>query len=175
MTTTAVLGNFYVVICVVSAIYAAVSRDMLRASIAFFIELASVGGVLLSLNADYLALIVFAVGLMGTLIVISFSSVIMGSLKESFHTERWGATGRTRLVSFLAMLLGMAVGGAVGWALITGPFVAAEAAAGGEADVLVIGRMMLGDHVAVFELLGITILVVVVGAGLLLRKPDNAN
>lgn len=176
MTFAALLGYFFVLSCVLTAAYAAFSRDLLRVSIAFFIELASVGGVLLTLNADYLALIVFSVGLMGTILFISFSTIIMGSLKTSFQSETNGS-GRGRATRFFGMLLGFCVGGAIGWAFLNAPFldVTQQPAALREADVQLLGRMMLGEQLAVFELLGIMVLLVVVGAGLLLRKPKDAN
>jgi NADH:ubiquinone oxidoreductase subunit 6 (subunit J) len=176
MSASLLLGYFFVGVCILSAIYAAVSRDLFRVSIAFFIELASVGGVLLSLNADYLALVVFAVGLMGTMLVLSFSSIIMGSLKDSFRAEV-ERSGRGRLTRAFGMVLGLGVGGAIGWGFLTAPFldVKKEAVMSQGADVLTLGRMMLGDQLAVFELMGVLILLVVVGAGLLLRKPNNAS
>lgn len=176
MTATALLGYLFVVICVISTLYAAISRDLLRVSIAFFVELSSVGVVLLTLNADYLALIIFAIGLMGTILVIAFSSVIMGSLKDSFLSEL--ETSRTkRLPRAVGMLIGLGVGAAVGWAFLTAPFLdfTKQPIVSSDADVLLIGRMLLGDHLVVFELLGIMVLLVVVGAGLLLRKPENAD
>lgn len=176
MTATTFLGYFFVATCLVSAIYAAASRDLFRVSIAFFIELTSVGGVLLTLNADYLALVVFTVGLMGTILVTLFSSIIMGSLKDCFEREMDGA-GRTKAARVLGMLLGLSVGAAIGWAFLTAPFldITKEAVPTRDVDVQLLGRMMLGDQVVVFELLGVLILLVVVGAGLLLRKPNDAN
>jgi NADH:ubiquinone oxidoreductase subunit 6 (subunit J) len=176
MTTTAVLGEVFGAICVIAAAYAAFSRDLLRVSIAFFVELAAVSGVLLTLNADYLALVVFCCGLMGTILVISFSSAIMGSLKTSFRNELEGSGG-SRLARAFGMALGLAVGAAIGWALLTAPFVdvSAEATVAKEPDVHLLGKMMLGEQVAVFELLGVVLLVVVVGAGLLLRRDEDAN
>lgn len=176
MTLAAILGYFFVATCVLSAIYAAFSRDLLRVSIAFFIELASVGGVLLSLNADYLALSIFVVGLMGTIVVISFSTVIMGSLKESFQREAQ-TSGSGTATRVLGMALGLGIGAAIAWAFLTAPFLdlSNPPPVSNEADVMLLGRTMLGEQVAVFELLGILILLVVVGAGLLLRKPNDAN
>ncbi|MBI3543992.1 MAG: NADH-quinone oxidoreductase subunit J [Deltaproteobacteria bacterium] len=176
MTASLLLGYFFVGVCVIAAIYAAVSRDLFRVSIAFFVELSSVGGVLLSMNADYLALVVFAVGLMGTILVLSFSSIIMGSLKESFRADV-EQSGRSRLTRAFGMILGIGVGVAIGWAFVTAPFLDSkkEAVAAKAVDVQVLGRMMLGDQIAVFELLGVMILLVVVGAGLLLRKPNDAS
>ena len=176
MTWTIVLGYFFAVVCVLSTIYAALSRDLLRVTIAFFIEMTCVSGVLLTLNADYIALVVFTLGLMGTILVTSFSSVILGSLKESFRAEV-EHSGSRRVTRLFGMVLGLGVGAAIGWAFLTAPFldVTKTPYISQEVDVVVLGRMMLGEQLAVFELLGVMILVVVVGAGLLLRKPNNAN
>lgn len=176
MTLAAVLGYLFAGTLLGSAIYAAFSRDLLRVSIAFFIELASVGGVLLSLNADYLALVVFSIGIMGTMLVVSFSTIVMGSLKDSFRDEAETA-GRRKFTRFFGMALGLFVGVAIGWAFLTAPFleVASPPAPTTEADVQLLGRMLLGDQLAVFELLGVLVLLVVLGTGLLLRKPNDAN
>ena len=176
MTATIVLGHFFAVVCVIATIYAALSRDLFRVTIAFFVELTCVSGVLLTLNADYIALIVFALGLMGTILVISFSSVILGSLKDSFRAEAEDS-GSRRVTRLFGMFLGLGLGAAIGWAFLTAPFldVTKTPVVSQEVDVVVLGRMMLGEQLAVFELLGVMILVVVVGAGLLLRKPNNAN
>ena len=56
---------FFGAICVFSSLYVALSRDLFRMSLAFFLELAGVGGILLSLNADYLAIILFATAILG--------------------------------------------------------------------------------------------------------------
>ncbi len=176
MTANIVLGYFFAIVCVISTIYAAVSRDLFRVTIAFFVEITCVSGVLLTLNADYIALIVFTLGLMGTILVISFSSVIQGSLKDSFRAEAVDS-GSRRVTRLFGMILGLGLGAAIGWAFLTAPFldVTKTPVISQEVDVVVLGRMMLGEQLAVFELLGVMILVVVVGAGLLLRKPNNAN
>jgi NADH:ubiquinone oxidoreductase subunit 6 (subunit J) len=172
MMLATVLGYFFAVTCVIASIYVVTSRDLLRISIAFFIEIASVGGVLLSLNADYLALIVFAVGLIGTILVISFSSVIMGSLKDSLATMK-----EKPLTRVWGMLLGIGVGSAIGWAFLSAPILemAQDTEPAKEIDVLLLGRMMLGEQLPVFEILAVLVLIVVIGAGLLLRKPSHTD
>lgn len=176
MTATVLLGYFFGAVCILASIYVALSRDLLRVTIAFFIELASISGVLLTLNAAYLALVVLAVALIGTVLVISFSSVIMGSLKTSFGHET--ATGRSLVTKIFGMALGLGLGGALGWAFLAGPAVNQQVAISNDSEAIgsvVIGRMMLGEQVVVMELLAMMVLVVVVGAGLLLRKPDDAS
>lgn len=176
MSETVLLGYFFGAICVIAAIYVALSRDLLRVTIAFFVELASLSGVLLTLNAAYLALVVLAVALIGTVLVISFSRVIMGSLKSSFHRE--SAVGRSLVTRIFGMFLGLGLGAAIGWAFLTGPSAGqlALSSTDGEAvGAVLLGRMMLGEQVVVMQLLAVMVLVVVVGAGLLLRKPDDAS
>lgn len=178
MNFAEMLSAFFVVMCVLASLYVAFSRDLLRTSIAFFIELASVGGVLLGLNADYLALIMFMVGLMGTVLVISFASVIMGSLKESLKSKRTpGSSGKERATRALGMILGLSVGAAIGWAFLTAPFLQSSEVVHAETqmDVDILGKTLLGDQVVVFEILAVMVLLVVIGAGLLLRKPKDAN
>lgn len=176
MTLDVFLGYLFVVGAVASAVYTAMSQDLLRVTIAFFLELACVGGVLLSLNADYLALFVFSIGIIGTVLVISYSTVIMGSLKESFLSEL-DNTGRSNIIRFFGMLIGLAVGVAIGWAFLSAPFLDVKKVpiATASTEVPLLGKMLLGEQVAVFELLGVMILLVVVGAGILLRKPDDAH
>lgn len=174
MSATAVTGYLFGAICLLASIYVGLSRDLMRVTIAFFVELAALGVVLLTLNADYLALVVLAVAVLGTVLVISFSSIILGSLKDSFKRE--AESGKGLLTRLFGMALGLGLGAAIGWAFFTGP--AAGEMPPPESPAIgagVLGRMMLGEQIVVLELLAMMVLVVVVGTGLLLRKPDDAN
>jgi NADH:ubiquinone oxidoreductase subunit 6 (subunit J) len=182
MSGAAMFGYFFAAISVLAALYIAVSRDILRMSVAFFVEEAALGGVLLTLGADYLALFMFMSGVLGAAIIVTFSSVTMGELKTSIvsgggrpENERAGVIPRV-----LGMLLGLGIGGALAWVFLTAPFGGGAVAAGGDqsreaTDVAFLGKLLLGEHAAVFEILAVMILLVVVGAGLLLRRPDDAN
>jgi NADH:ubiquinone oxidoreductase subunit 6 (subunit J) len=181
MSGAAMFGYFFAAISVLAALYIAISRDLLRMSVAFFIEEAALGGVLLTLGADYLALFMFMSGVLGAAIIVTFSSVTMGELKTSIGAggERPDDARAGVIPRVLGMLLGLGIGGALAWVFLTAPF-GGGAAAGGEqsreaTDVAFLGQLLLGEHAAVFEILAVMILLVVVGAGLLLRRPDDAN
>lgn len=171
MTPTMVLSYFFATTCIVASLYVAISKDMLRGTIAFFVELAAISGVLLTLNADYLAVVVFVVALLGTVLVISFSSVITGSLKSQHQSQN----AQTSVARVLGMFLGLGLGATIGWAFLSISYStnvpAALSPAAGEINA--IGRMMLGEQLVVLELLAMIVLIVVVGAGLLLRKPST--
>lgn len=169
MTPTTVLTYFFATICIGASLYVALSNDMLRGTIAFFVELAAISGVLLTLNADYLAVVVFVVALMGTALVISFSSVITGSLKTQEQKPQ------TTVAKVFGMAIGLALGATIGWTFLSISYstevpAALSPTAGG---INAIGRMMLGEQLVVLELLAMIVLIVVVGAGLLLRKPTT--
>ncbi|MEW6057428.1 MAG: NADH-quinone oxidoreductase subunit J [Bdellovibrionota bacterium] len=180
MTLLEVMTFLFMVLCVLSATYIAFARDLLRSSIAFFVELFSVSGVLLSLKADYLALAIFGVALMGTVLLLYFASVVSSNLREVFRQPSTKASTR-HLTRGLGVVLGIAVGVSIAWAFLSvsklRPVVGASqsAASALKADVHVLGDKMLTDHLAVFELFGVLVLLTVVGTGLLLRKPDDAN
>jgi NADH:ubiquinone oxidoreductase subunit 6 (subunit J) len=176
MVPVSVFAWFFSVICLVSAIYVAFSKDLIRVGIAFFIEFASLGAILLTLNADYLALVVVSVGIMGVILVSSFSAEIMGGLKKAFVKDESKPGQFPARLS--GMIIGLSVGGAIGWAFLTAPFLASlkvSEPVRNTPDVTQLGQMMLGDHVAVFELLGVLLLLVVVGTGLLLRRSSNVR
>src|SRR5579883_1045441 len=161
MTFTSLLAYISVFLCIFSAVYVALGTDLYRVTIAFFVELAGVGGVLLSLNADYLALMLFVLGLLGAIIVITFSSIIAGKLKPPKPVNR--------LAQATGMILGLSLGGAMGWALLTSPLVAkTEVVTGPQLiDMPFLGKLLLSNQVAVFELLSVLVLMAVIGAGIL--------
>ena len=171
MTISIFLGYAVALIAMVAAVYVALSRDLLRVTIAFFIEVACVGGVLLDLNAEYLAIVVFLVGVLGTVLVVSFSSVILGSLKESFRREL--QTRSQRMTQLFGVTLGLGVSTAMGFILISSAFLKPQVSMMMIGDARVFGQMFLGEQLVVFEILSIIILGVIIGTALLLRKPSN--
>lgn len=179
MSLVVILQYLFAVLCVATALYVAFGRNTLRTSIAFFVQIAAAGGVLMGLNADYLALSILAVALAGTILVISFSSIIMGSLKGDSREQ--DKPMKIRVASILGMALGLASGIALGACFLSEPFLsrvkAGTVLGSGDAttSIHVLGRMMLGSQLVVFEILALVVLVTVIGAGLLLRKIEHGR
>ena len=182
MSLTTVLGYFFGFICLSAALYIAFGNDLIRVTIAFFLELAGVSGVLLSLNADYLALTVFGVAVVGAVVITIFSSVIMeGGLKECLlHEERRsqalkGNSKASLIFRIVGLSIGLGLGVILARAFLSVSFQGLERANPTDVNIVQLGNTMMGEQVVVFEMLAVFILIVVIGAGLLLRKPSHAN
>lgn len=169
MTLGSLLMYLSVVICILAALYVAFSRNLFRVCVAFCIEISSIGSVLLGLRVDYLAISIFILGLLGTTIIITFASQIMGGLYEELSYE----PGRLP-VRFFARLVGVFVGGILGWGVLTASFLRVEISRpfSETSDLTLLGQELTGTHVVAFELMSILLLLVIVGLTLLLRRND---
>ncbi|MBI2605605.1 MAG: NADH-quinone oxidoreductase subunit J [Deltaproteobacteria bacterium] len=177
MSASAALSGFLVVALASAATYVAFGDDLYRVSTAFLVVLFSASGLLLVLEAAYLAAALFMAGAVGVVLLLSFAGTISGSLRKALLNE---SAGRARWVSrALAMLLGFVLAGSICFAVIATctrpvPPEAVETAlaalpGGGSVDAKLYGAALSGKYSGLFEIIGVLVLMGAIGAAFLLR------
>ena len=169
---------FSVALALLCALYTALSLNLLRITVAFFVEMVCVGLVLLSMGFDYLALVSIGIGTVTTTVLISFSTSMLGSLKYAFTDEFGRKRKREKLFSFFeGALIAIFLSSGLGMVLLSAPFVphGTIGVSGADRPVRAMGSKFFGERFLVFEVTAVLLLVAIIGAALLLRRPKNAE
>ncbi len=148
---------------VVSAWAIVFSSSIVRMSFFLLLTLGSVAGLFFFLEAELLGAIQLIVYVGGTLILIVFGVMLTG---KPPHTQT--ATKQSEVVLGSLVALVLAGGLCVAWSRLTLP-VAAESANPDNA-VAAAGRALLSNYIAPFEVVGVLLLVVMVGAAHIARR-----
>ena len=154
------------------ALYVCFGRSILNVAIALLITLAALAGLLLTLGLEYLALVMAFVAVLAPVVLVSFASSIVGDLGRGSLEEKMPSKARlTRIAGFLTGLL---CGGLLSVLLVhSSPLFAGSSLERANADGLKVGKLLLGEHVVVFQVLTLGCLGVVMGVGTLLRRRSD--
>jgi NADH:ubiquinone oxidoreductase subunit 6 (subunit J) len=170
----------------ISALAVVIGKDVVHISVALFVYLSCVSAILLSLGFEYLALCLFATGVMGIFLCLVFGGTILGDLKTALTDEyRVSAHERPVLASrAFGLCVGILVAIALG-VVITGSDTLRDRArislersvAASEATMAskATGDHLLGEQVLLFQLMGLYLLSAIVGSAMLLRRSDGAE
>lgn len=159
-----VLGAF----TLIGAAIATFASDLRRAILALWFTGLCVGGLCLSVGAEYLAIVQWVVS---TLIGISFVffAVMFGEYSEKTHIP-WR---KKTVAAVLPVIFGV-----IAWAIIcvgarsVFPQVGWIQAAGKGADLAALGRALSEEHWVSLEVLALTLLIVLVGGGVIARAKE---
>ena len=154
-----------------SVVVATFIGDVRRAVLALWIAGLAIGGLYLTLGAEFLAIIQWIVATLVAICFIFFSAMF-GDYGASGTVVPW----RARIRGLPAVLLGLAFAGVIWFGakgLATGEVVPIGPVAG--TDLLAVGKDLVGSHLITLEVLALTLLLVVVGGGILARPEGEAG
>jgi NADH:ubiquinone oxidoreductase subunit 6 (subunit J) len=157
---------FLSILVVASALIAAMSEDARRVVLALWICGMSLGGIFLSFGAEVLAMVQWIVATLSGISLLFFSSMF-GEL---------GAQGKKRSTFDLlqASMLGIALVAVLGIAFSKfSPDINAGTQTGQEIHAL--GLLLSQKHFISLEVLGVTLLLVLVGGGVLARPETESE
>lgn len=174
---TEAMSYCYGLFAVLSALYIAFSKNLISLWIAFFVELCSVSGLLLTLKADFLALLLFLVGLVSLFVLATFGGFLGDAKVEK--TNRVSISLTQGVVVMGSIMLVVCFSLVMGGAFLNTEIHILEAAktvqTDSSNDLLSIGQLLLREYIVVFELIAVIILLVVLGSAHVLRKPGSKN
>jgi NADH-quinone oxidoreductase subunit J len=149
---------------VVSVLGVCFSRDIVRMAVWLFVTLSSVAMLYFLLAATFLATIQLIVYVGGTLVLLVFGVMLTnrtpGVQRDCSLAEFYGAAGVcTALLTALVVLLGRPA-----WQAVTADVPAPT--------VMALGRLLVTEYVVPFEVAGVLLFVVMVGAAHLARTTE---
>lgn len=160
MGTQEVLFVVFGVVAALGALYAVVTRSLLRAIVALGAFLTAVAGEFYLLAADFLAVVQIFVYVGGIVVLMLFALMLSASGKR----HPLAAIDRPALGAVLAY----ALGAGLLWASWSTEL---PAAAAEPADAVgALGRALLGPHLWSFELIGVILLASVIAALSIVRR-----
>lgn len=159
----AVLFYIFAAMSVFSAIGVVLSRNIVRTAICLLMALLGVGGLYMSLHAEFIAAVQLVVYAGGTLVLIVFGVMLTNNSTFQLYTpkriEVVVAAGLTVLMATSLML-----------AIVRSGMQSRVAASDGtETQVLKLGEAFLGDYLVPFELISVLLLAVMIGAAYLAK------
>jgi NADH-quinone oxidoreductase subunit J len=155
-------------VMVLSAWAIVLSQNIVRMAVYLLLTLASAAGFYFMLGAEFLAAIQLIVYAGGTLILIIFG--VMLTSKNPFMQLRAALWERVVGIVIALVLAGLLLLAMVN---TTRPVEVQEAAAelsGGHTQVAALGRALLSEYVVPFEVSGVLLLVVMIGAAFMARR-----
>jgi NADH-quinone oxidoreductase subunit J len=162
------LWIFLVLFLMVAASAAVVAFHVrvVYATFALLVTLMGVAGLYLSLGADFVGVVQWAIYVGGILVLLLFGVMFTANITES----RFGAVNiqwarGLPLAGLLFVLLTQAIG-RVDW----GPM---PAAPGPEATAAALGRLLLGKYLLPFEVISLVLLMALVGAIAITREREE--
>jgi NADH:ubiquinone oxidoreductase subunit 6 (subunit J) len=160
----AVLFYAFASLTALSAWAIVLSSNIVRMSIYLLFTLGGVAGIYFMLNAEILAAIQLIVYAGGTLILIIFG--VMLTSKNPFMQLKVKGWETFAAIGVAAVMMGMLV-----WAMVNSDLGAGtKPVEGGYSDVANIGRGLLSKYLVPFEVAGVLLLVVMIGAAYMARK-----
>ena len=160
---------FALLVCI-SAWAIVLNRNIVRMAVCLLATLAGSAGMYFMLEAEFLAAIQLIVYAGGTLILIIFGVMLTSKNPFThFRVQLWE--------QMVAVALALALGGLVLFALVRTPHVTGAnqlAPSSGYEQVQAIGEGFLTSQLVAFEVAGVLLLVVMVGAAYMARRRRNS-
>lgn len=152
----------FAALVVLSAWAIVLSQNIVRMAVYLLLTLAGVAGLYFMLHAELLAAIQLIVYAGGTLILIIFGVMLTSrnpfmQLKASINE------------TVVGLLIGIVVGGLLIFATVTSEL-PASAAAEPDVDMPLIGSRLITEYIVPFEIAGVLLLVVMIGAAYMARR-----
>lgn len=158
------IALFYIfgAMAALSAIGVVVSRSIVRTAICLLMTLLGVGGLYLSLHAEFIAAVQLVVYAGGTLVLIVFGIMLTNNSTQQLYRAR-----RLEVLVGVCMALLMAM--ALINAIVHTRFALRPADNLSEYPILDLGHAFLGDYLVPFELISVLLLAVMIGAAYLAK------
>jgi len=153
----------------VSAWAVVLSQNIVRMSVYLLITLAGAAGLYFMLNAEFLAAIQLIVYVGGVLILIVFG--VMLTSKSPF-----AGLGVKAWELGIAVAIGLAMAGLLIFAMVHSeiPVTSGGSSLGGRHQVEMVGHALLSEYLLPFEVAGVLLLVVMIGAAYMARRTTRS-
>jgi NADH-quinone oxidoreductase subunit J len=159
---------------VLSAWSIVVSNNIVRMAVYFLFTLVGVAGMYFMLNAEFLAAIQLIVYAGGTLILIVFGVMLT-------NKNPWVQLKPSVGERVVGILIGLIIGGLLILSMIASRFPTllvsgdrGAASAGNQTQVETVGKALLSGYVVPFEVAGVLLLIVMIGAAYMARRSNTA-
>jgi len=159
----------FAALVVLSAWAIVLSQNIVRMAVYLLLTLGGVAGMYFMLNAELLAAIRLIVYAGGTLILIIFG--VMLTSRNPFMQLK-ASTNET----ILGLLIGIVTGGLLIFAVVTSEMPASDYAnIDAHDNMAFIGSRLITEYIVPFEIAGVLLLVVMIGAAYMARRRDDAK
>lgn len=145
-----------------------ISNNIVRMAVYLLFTLVGVAGMYFMLNAEFLAAIQLIVYAGGTLILIVFGVMLT-------NKNPWVQLKPTAAEKIVGILIGLLIGGMLILSMVSSKMPAAALAhptTGNQTQVEAVGKALLTGYVVPFEVAGVLLLVVMIGAAFMARRID---
>ncbi len=152
-------------------LYAALSRNIVRAVFALLGTFLGMAGLYAALSADFVAVVQLLVYVGGILVLMLFAVMLTSRIELASRSNRYP--------SFPSTALGITLGAGVGIMLVAlaleAPWARSANPLAYEPTTADIGRILLGQALLPFELLAVVLLAVVIGAVVIARREEGGR
>ena len=159
-----IIFYLFAAITIVSAIVVVNSKNIVHAAFSLLLTFFGVSGLYALLGADFLAVVQIMVYVGGILILLIFGVMLTNKIT---NVEIKSGT-----IQVIPAIIGLATFAAILVSLMTSTKWKSEKIEIPETTIYSIGNTLLNEYVLIFELLGILLLIVLIGAASIARR-DN--
>jgi len=152
-------------------LYAVLSRNIVRAVFALLGTFLGMAGLYASLAADFVAVVQLLVYVGGILVLMLFAVMLTSRIEVAFRSNRYPGLPSTAL----GLLLGAGAAVMLVALALQAPWAPAETPLPYEPTTAELGRILLTRGLLPFELLGLVLLAVVVGAVVIARREEGVR
>jgi NAD(P)H-quinone oxidoreductase subunit 6 len=156
-------------LCVGCGLYAVLSRNIVRAVFALLGTFLGTAGLYACLAADFVAVVQLLVYVGGILVLMLFAVMLTSHIEVAFGSNRYLGPSATAL----GLLLGAGAAVMLVALALQAPWARSAAPLPYEPTTADLGRILLGPGLLPFELLGVVLLAVVVGAVVIARREEG--
>ncbi len=155
----------FAVITVVSAVVVVTSKNIIYAAFSLLVTLFGVAGLYVLLGSDFIAIVQLMVYVGGILILLIFGVMLTHKITN--------IEIKTGSLQILPSLIGMTILAVAFLVIIFHTQWQIQPEAMPQTTTKELGRLLLTDYVLIFELLGILLLVVLIGAASIARREQE--
>jgi NADH-quinone oxidoreductase subunit J len=156
--------SFYLLsaLAVVSALFLVTTRNLLHAVLALAVASLAVAGVMLTLNAEFLALVLILVYVGAVVVLGVFAVMLTGHFKKPTLPS-------SNELKIIAVVVSLALVTLLGGVILGQPAVTGLK----EVSLDTVGKLLLTDYVLPFELVSIVLLAALVGSIVIARGKED--
>lgn len=159
------------VIAIAGALGVVLSKKPVYSALSLLVNFAVVALLFITLQAQFVAVVQIIVYAGAIVVLFLFVIMLIGG-------ELTGVGGRTRLrnvASIVAVVAGVLLLAGLGYAVVAGQLASAGGDVPGQGSVQAIAQVLFTDYLLPFELTAVLLLVALIGAVVLARKPTEPN
>jgi NADH-quinone oxidoreductase subunit J len=159
------------IVAIAGALGVVLSKKPVYSALSLLVNFAVVALLFITLQAQFVAVVQIIVYAGAIVVLFLFVIMLIGG-------DLSGVGGRTRarnVASIVAVVAGVLLLAGLGYAVVAGSMAAASGDVPGQGSVQAIAEVLFTDYLLPFELTAVLLLVAMIGAVVLARKPDKAG